>query len=58
MFSAIFTSWRTTAAGAVMAVLQMVAGGMTWKAALSALPMLLLGALAKDSNVTGGTKIQ
>ena len=54
------TSWKTTVVGALLAIVIAVqpilaTGTIDWKAVILAALVALLGYLAKDSNVTGGT---
>jgi hypothetical protein len=51
--SRFWTSWRTSLVGLFLGALQMKAGGMTWSNAGTAAGLTLLGALAKDHNVSG-----
>lgn len=46
-------NWKTTAAGAVIGVLNLSANGVTLKSFLLSLALAALGAFAKDHNVTG-----
>lgn len=60
IIGSLFGSWRTTLVGALAAIANYFQGqptdkGMIWSIVGSAL-LFLLGALAKDGNVTGGTK--
>lgn len=48
-------NWKTTLAGVLGAVLNLVANGTNWKAASVSVGLAAIGALAKDHNVTGGT---
>ena len=52
MLDNIFKSWKTSLIGVLGACLTMIQNGQSWKSVLSALPMLLLGLLAKDGDVT------
>lgn len=52
------TNWKTTVAGAAAAALNMFANGANWKQILLSTAMLVFGAMAKDHDVTGGTKTQ
>jgi hypothetical protein len=54
------TSWKTTLIGAILAIVIAVqplitTGKIDWKAVGIAALVALLGYVAKDSNVTGGT---
>ena len=56
-----FTSWKTTIGGIILAIAQIlpqlgVAADIV--GIVSAIGAVILGASAKDSNVTGGTKQQ
>lgn len=49
-------SWKTTVAGYVAGVATYVAGGMDFKHAVLGAALALLGHMAKDGDVTGGTR--
>lgn len=51
-------NWKTTLLGIAVAVLNLYAGGVTIKTAALSVGLGLLGAAAKDSNVTGGSVVQ
>ena len=51
-------NWKTSLIGVVMGAIQLHQGGLSWQNAAFAALMAALGLAAKDSNVTGGTKIQ
>ena len=46
-------SWKTTLAGLIGAVANLMAGGMNTKTAIVSVGLATLGALAKDHNVSG-----
>ena len=50
-------SWRTTLMGFLAAVSQAYMGGMNWKSIAASTPTLLLGLMAKDTQVTGAAPI-
>jgi len=52
MLDNLLKSWKTSMIGVVATVLNMVQNGTSWKTVLSSLPMLLLGLLAKDGDVS------
>jgi hypothetical protein len=58
MFAGFLRNWQTSLIGCVMAAVQLHQGGMSWQNAAIAALMAALGLAAKDSNVTGGTKVQ
>jgi len=58
MFNAIFVNWHTTIIGVLAGALQLHQGGMTWGNAFQAALLAALGLVAKDRQVTGGTKVQ
>lgn len=47
-------NWKTTLAGIGLAALNLIANGASVKQASVSIGLLLLGGMAKDSNVTGG----
>lgn len=49
-------NWKTTLAGFIAATLNFYATGMTAKAAIASAGIAVVGTLAKDSDVTGGTR--
>ena len=48
-----FKSWKTTVFGLLGSALQAYLGGMNWKSFAAAAPTLIIGALAKDADVSG-----
>ena len=48
-----FKSWKTTVFGLLGSALQAYLGGMNWKSIAMAAPTLIVGALAKDADVSG-----
>ncbi len=46
-------SWRTTIAGFVAAVANLIQNGLSWKSALLSAAIATVGALAKDYSVSG-----
>lgn len=53
-----FASWKTTLFGIGAGILNLVSQGVSWKSAGLSVMLGLFGIAAKDSNVTGGTKVQ
>lgn len=51
-------NWKTTIAGLGLAFINLYAGGMTAKNAALSVGLAALGAVAKDGDVTGGTREQ
>lgn len=49
-------NWKTTLLGIGAAVFNLVANGATWKSAGLSVLLGLLGATAKDHDVTGGSR--
>jgi len=47
------TNYKTTVAGFVVAVINLIANGVNWKQALFSAAIAALGTVAKDFNVTG-----
>jgi hypothetical protein len=48
-------NWKTTVAGLLLAAANLIANGATWRQVLVSLAYAVLGLVAKDCNVTGGT---
>ncbi len=51
-------SWKTTLLGTGAAVMNLAANGFGWKQILFSAVLQLLGRVAKDEDVHGGTRIQ
>ena len=49
-------SWLTTIFGLAAGGFNLLANGMNWKQVLASVGIAALGFVAKDFNVTGGTK--
>ncbi len=50
MFKNLTGSWKTSMIGLVGSILQAYLGGASWKAIAAALPTLIMGLFAKDSD--------
>lgn len=48
-------NWKTTLIGIVGGALNLFASGVNWKSVAMSAALAALGAVSKDSNVTGGT---
>ena len=52
MLDNLLKSWKTSLVGVVSAAINLWQSGASWKTVLTSLPMLLLGLLAKDGDVS------
>lgn len=50
-------NWKTTAAGFFFGFLNLYISGVNAKSALASAALATIGTLAKDSDVTGGTRV-
>jgi hypothetical protein len=50
-----FKNWKTSLAGIFAGGLNLFANGMKWQQVLLSIGLAVLGGMAKDHNVTGGT---
>ena len=51
-------NWKTTLIGLAAGLLHLVANGASWETAAVSVGVAALGAVAKDSDVTGGKREQ